>query len=80
MAREREGGNKNHTNGIQYEEEARTQTIKELKNQVMDDLRHYIDGGTLYRHRAPKAIDMRPSGSGDTTLLLRATVRNQALL
>ena len=47
MAWEREGGDKNHTNGVHYEREQWTTAIKERKKQVKADLIKFIDGARL---------------------------------
>lgn len=48
MAWEREGGDKNHTNGIHYPKEQWTKTIKKFRDMVRSDLIDFIDGGRLY--------------------------------
>ncbi len=47
MAWDREGGDKNHTNGVHYGKEQWTKAIKERKKQVKGNLIAFIDGGTL---------------------------------
>jgi hypothetical protein len=47
MAWEREGGDKNHTNGVHYQKEQWTKAIKERKKQVKTDLIKFIDGAKL---------------------------------
>lgn len=55
MAWEREGGDKNHTNGFHFHKEAWTKAIKEFKNRVKDDLIAFIDGG---RFQSMYSVDM----------------------
>ncbi len=47
MAWEREGGDKNHTNGVHYPKEGWTRAVKEFKASVKPDLIAFIDGGHL---------------------------------
>lgn len=47
MAWSREGGDKNHTNGVHFEKEAWTKAISEFNNQAKHDLKQFIDGGRL---------------------------------
>lgn len=47
MAWDREGGDKNHTNGVHYEKEQWTKAIKERKKTVKTDLIKFIDGARL---------------------------------
>lgn len=47
MAWEREGGDKNHTNGVHFPKEGWTRAIKAFKARVKPDLITFIDGGTL---------------------------------
>jgi len=47
MAWDREGGDKNHANGVHYGKEQWTKAIKERKKQVKDDLIGFIDGARL---------------------------------
>jgi hypothetical protein len=45
----REGGDKNHTNGVHFEKEARTKAIKIfVKDRLAPDLRHFLEGRTLF--------------------------------
>lgn len=53
MAFAREGGDKNHTNGVHFKKEVRTKVIKEFFKKVRDDLKQFIDGGRL-----PFAVDL----------------------
>lgn len=48
MAWEREGGDKNHGNGVHFSKEAWTKAIKARMNEVKAELKAYIDGGTLF--------------------------------
>ncbi len=43
MAWEREGGDKNHTNGVHYPKEEWTKAIKQLKSVVKNELANFID-------------------------------------
>lgn len=61
MAWDREGGDKNHTNGVHYEKEAWTKAIKEFKNQVKEDLKGFIDGG---RFEAMFPVDLTTVSTG----------------
>lgn len=47
MAWAREGGDKNHTNGVHYQKEAWTKAIAEFDKQARHDLKAFIDGGRL---------------------------------
>ncbi len=45
----REAGDKNHSNGVHYEKGAQTKAIKEwVKNELTPDLRHTLEGRTLF--------------------------------
>ena len=45
----REAGDKNHSNGVHYQKGAQTKAIKEwVKNELTPDLRHMLDGRTLF--------------------------------
>ncbi len=45
----REAGDKNHSNGVHYQKGAQTKTIKEwVKNELTPDLRHMLEGRTLF--------------------------------
>jgi len=45
----REAGDKNHTNGVHYEKEARTKAIKQwVKDVLTPDLRTFLQGRTLF--------------------------------
>ena len=48
MAWDREGGDKNHSNGVHFRKEAWTKAIKKKMNVVKAELKNYIDGGTLF--------------------------------
>ncbi|MFW6114421.1 MAG: Eco57I restriction-modification methylase domain-containing protein, partial [bacterium] len=47
MAWEREGGDKNHTNGVHFKKEEWTKAIKERKKNVKGELIEFIDGRAL---------------------------------
>ena len=47
MAWEREGGDKNHSNGVHFSKEGWTKAIKAFKARVKPDLIAFIDGGTF---------------------------------
>jgi len=47
MAWDREGGDKNHSNGVHFPKEGWTRAIKAFKARVKPDLMTFIDGGTL---------------------------------
>ncbi len=47
MAWDREGGDKNHSNGVHYQKEQWTKAIKERKKLVKADLIRFIDGARL---------------------------------
>lgn len=47
MAWDREGGDKNHSNGVHYKKEQWTKVIKERKKLVKTDLIRFIDGARL---------------------------------
>lgn len=45
----REAGDKNHSNGVHYQKGAQTKAIKEwVKNELTPDLRHMLEGRTLF--------------------------------
>ncbi len=45
----REAGDKNHSNGVHYQKGAQTKAIKEwVKNELTPDLRHTLEGRTLF--------------------------------
>ncbi len=45
----REAGDKNHSNGVHYQKGAQTKAIKEwVKNELTPDLRHLLEGRTLF--------------------------------
>ena len=45
----REAGDKNHSNGVHYQKGAKTKAIKEwVKNELTPDLRHTLEGRTLF--------------------------------
>jgi len=45
----REGGDKNHSNGVHFAKEARTKAIKAfVKDRLTPDLRTFLSGGTLF--------------------------------
>lgn len=47
MAWAREGGDKNHTNGVHFQKEAWTKAISEFDKEARHDLKAFIDGGRL---------------------------------
>jgi hypothetical protein len=50
----REGGDKNHSNGVYYEKEARTKAIKSfVKDKLTPDLKHFLQGRTLFSTEDP---------------------------
>jgi hypothetical protein len=45
----REGGDKNHSNGVHFEKGARTKALKDfVRSRLVTDLARYLDGKTLY--------------------------------
>lgn len=48
MAWQREGGDKNHTNGVHFQKEAWTKAIAAFAKEVKTDLIHFIDGARLF--------------------------------
>ncbi|MFO7838750.1 MAG: hypothetical protein R6X08_04535, partial [Desulfosalsimonadaceae bacterium] len=49
MAWSREGGDKNHSNGVHYKKEQRTREIKEFFNTTKAELKDLIDGNQLFQ-------------------------------
>ena len=48
MAWEREGGDKNHANGVHFQKEAWTRAIKAFRGDIKTELIDFIDGGHLF--------------------------------
>ena len=61
MAWEREGGDKNHSNGVHFAKEAWTKAIKAFKTRLKPDLVAFIDGGQF---RAMYPVDLTTVSTG----------------
>ncbi|MGI6417644.1 MAG: Eco57I restriction-modification methylase domain-containing protein [Thermoguttaceae bacterium] len=61
MAWQREGGDKNHSNGVHFKKEAWTKAIKEFAKKVKSDLIEFIDGG---RFQSMFSVDLATVQTG----------------